>query len=319
MEGPRTRHEVVYSKDFTRSYFKTEESSFEPPDFIGDEAMEDFFSHRREDSVSANYAPSDYTREHYLYIQTTGHFYCASGYYCQRKGLASLLLIYTLSGKGHLQYLDMEYELTEGNCVLINCMEYHKYYAETNWEFVYIHFYGKEAPYYYQQYLGEKFYPFAIHPSFGMDTKVYRIMSLISKSPSHHELIVHEILTDILTEVILNARNETFVLPAHISEVQTYINQNIRSRITLDSIAGEVNLSKFYLSHEFKKYTNMTIQEYISNRRIVNAKQLLLNTDLSIAEIAESCGLQTTSYFIRLFKTSEGISPHQWRKKWKSL
>lgn len=319
MKKSLKKHELVYSKDFSHHYYRIEECFFTSSDFVGDDTMEDFFSHRSEDSVSATYSPSDYTLLHYFYVQTTGHFFCASGYYCERKGLASFLLIHTLSGIGHLIYQNHNYTLTEGNCILINCMEYHKYYTDTNWEFVYIHFDGKEAPFYYQQSLAGEFKPITHHPSFGLDTKVYRLMALITKSPFQHELIIHNILTDILTEVIINTRTETFILPKYISEVQNYINQNLHNRITLDLIANEINLSKFYLSHEFKRYTNITIQEYISSRRVANAKFLLLNSDYSISEIADCCGLQTTSYFIKLFKTNEGISPHQWRKKWNSL
>ena len=103
-----------------------------------------------------------------------------------------------------------------------------------------------------------------------------------------------------------------------ISIMQTvlmYINNNIENEISLDDICVHAHFNKYYLCHEFKKLTNMTIMQYVKERRLSIAKKKLINTNDTISDIAVSTGFKSFSYFSRFFKEQTGMTPYSFRKK----
>ena len=96
-----------------------------------------------------------------------------------------------------------------------------------------------------------------------------------------------------------------------------YIEENIRRQIYLKEVADYVHLNPSYFSVLFKEQTNMTFSEYVTRVRIQQAKQLLVTTNLPIAEIAEESGYQTAKYFNKIFKENEGVTPGTYRKSLK--
>ena len=82
---------------------------------------------------------------------------------------------------------------------------------------------------------------------------------------------------------------------------------------SLSKIAFEFNYSKEHLSRLFKLSTATTINSYISSIRVAKAKELLLLTDFTIAEISKMVGMEDDKYFYRLFKKHEKITPKEFR------
>ncbi|MBS4206976.1 response regulator [Bacillus sp. FJAT-50079] len=99
-----------------------------------------------------------------------------------------------------------------------------------------------------------------------------------------------------------------------IKEALTYINEHIKQQLNLSDVANYVHLNTSYFSVLFKEQMNMTFSEYITRRRLQNAKSLLINTNLSIEEISLRVGYQTSKYFNKLFKEYEGTTPSKYRK-----
>lgn len=93
-----------------------------------------------------------------------------------------------------------------------------------------------------------------------------------------------------------------------------YINLNISSELTIDMIAKEVFVSKYYLCRSFKKYLGISIMKYILNQRLTLAKDQLINSNNKCSDIAMSTGFSSFSYFCRVFREEEGISPTTYRK-----
>lgn len=92
-----------------------------------------------------------------------------------------------------------------------------------------------------------------------------------------------------------------------------YIEANLSQKLTLDSIAFEVGLSKYHFSREFKKVTGKTVIDYINMRRCETAKRLLINENYSVKETAEKCGFDSLSYFGETFKKHTGFSPSEFK------
>ena len=94
--------------------------------------------------------------------------------------------------------------------------------------------------------------------------------------------------------------------------VMDYIQSTYSQKISVEAIAAQLGLDRRYLSQHFKKHTNYTIQGYILNVRITEAKRHLL-LGYSIKETAHLCGFNDTANFSKLFAREEGLSPRDWK------
>ncbi|MER8447661.1 AraC family transcriptional regulator [Mesorhizobium sp. M1066] len=93
-----------------------------------------------------------------------------------------------------------------------------------------------------------------------------------------------------------------------------YIDANLAEPITLGDLAAVTGLSSMHFAAQFRISTGIRPHEYLLRRRIERARDLLLQHDLSIADIALSVGFQTQSHFTTVFKRFVGDAPHQWRR-----
>ena len=103
-----------------------------------------------------------------------------------------------------------------------------------------------------------------------------------------------------------------------IQEVLVYINNNYTQQLRTEQMAKKFGISVSYLSHEFQKFTNRSVYDYILYRRVMLARQMML-TDLSLNAIAYQCGFNDYSNFLRVFQRLMGTSPSQFRKLVKQL
>ena len=87
---------------------------------------------------------------------------------------------------------------------------------------------------------------------------------------------------------------------------------------TLDMMAKQYSVSISSLSHRFQAATGVSVMEYLQSCRMANAKQMLAETDYSIGQIVEKCGFSDNSNFSRAFKKRNGLSPSDFRKKYKA-
>lgn len=97
-------------------------------------------------------------------------------------------------------------------------------------------------------------------------------------------------------------------------QAMDYINDHYHEDIHLKPIAEHLSVNPSYLSREFKKNTGFTVMEFISFKRIWQAKELLLNTDTQVTEIAFQVGYNNVTHFHWTFKKMIGVSPNKYRK-----
>ena len=93
-----------------------------------------------------------------------------------------------------------------------------------------------------------------------------------------------------------------------------YINEHYAEPLTLDQIGQIVGLNPSYFSNIFRKESNCTFTEYLTEIRMKNARQLITDTDLEIIEIAEQTGFHDIKYFSRCFRKITGMTPSAYRK-----
>lgn len=102
-----------------------------------------------------------------------------------------------------------------------------------------------------------------------------------------------------------------------ISDVQKYIKENYASDITLIQLSELVHLNKNYLGNLFRKETGQSINEYIIEIRMAEAKELLLHTQLTAKTIAEKVGYEDERYFYKIFKKTTGYTAKDFVKNFK--
>lgn len=100
-----------------------------------------------------------------------------------------------------------------------------------------------------------------------------------------------------------------------VTVVQEYIEANYQaSWLSLEAVAGSMNVSSEHLSRTFKKITGQNFSDYLVKYRIQKAIALLMDDSISIKQISEDVGFSNTAYFRSCFKTHCGITPTQYRK-----
>lgn len=99
--------------------------------------------------------------------------------------------------------------------------------------------------------------------------------------------------------------------------IKSYVKNNLSKKITLSDLSWKLHYSTVTLTEHFKKEYDITIMEYVMKKRMEKASRLLINSELSIREVAEECGFGDNEYFSRCFKSYHGMSPITWRKKLK--
>lgn len=128
-----------------------------------------------------------------------------------------------------------------------------------------------------------------------------------------------EKLGNIMIEAIdeyLKCMNECSNKPSNpnVNSMMQYIQKNYMNELSLATIAESVCLSPSYAGKIFKKDTGMPIMTYVLETRIAMAKNFLVNPHYQIEEIADNVGFSDASYFTKVFKKFEGITPTQFRK-----
>jgi AraC-like DNA-binding protein len=128
------------------------------------------------------------------------------------------------------------------------------------------------------------------------------VIQLLSIFAQHLSMVSNQILVQ-----QLNAE------PPVITRAKDFIRQHQTEDLSLGQVAKAVNTSTFYFCKMFKKVTGLNFTDYLSRIRIENAKNLLLNPNLRISEIAYEVGFQSLTHFNRVFKRIVGQSPTEYR------
>jgi AraC-like DNA-binding protein len=122
--------------------------------------------------------------------------------------------------------------------------------------------------------------------------------------------IFAEHLSMVSNQIVLQEQNAE---PPVIARAKQFIAEHQTEELSLDQVAKSVHTSKFYFCKMFKKATGINFTDYLSRVRTERAKNLLLNRNLRISEIAYEVGFQSLTHFNRVFKRILGESPTDYR------
>lgn len=117
-------------------------------------------------------------------------------------------------------------------------------------------------------------------------------------------------LSMVSNQVVVQEENAE---PPVIVKAKHYIHEHQTNDLSLSEVAKAVNTSTFYFCKMFKKATGLNFTDYISRVRIEKAKNLLINPNLRVSEIAYEIGFQSLTHFNRVFRKMTGQSPTEYR------
>ena len=116
---------------------------------------------------------------------------------------------------------------------------------------------------------------------------------------------------------IAETKSESSLPLRMVENLDNYIRENYSEEISNTEIGAIFGYHPFYVSRMLKERKGMTLRQYIISYRLKQAKRLLELTDKSAAEIAEECGFTDASYFAKTFKSAFGITPKEYRNRFK--
>lgn len=266
--------------------------------------------------------PSQYAKEHYLYVQEVGTLQSLSPHISKRDNLSSFLFFIVTKGSGTLYYKGLEQTLQTGDCIFINCQEEyaHESSIEHPWELSWVHFYGQEMESFYKNYIDHNreqlFHPKDLSSFLNTLSALYDAQT---SQDSFTEITCHKYLTDLLFLLLtkpVQQDKETQPLNDKLNQIKNYLDEFYSQSISLEQLSSHFFISKFHLSREFKRIYGITIGNYLLTKRLSAAKTQLRFTNDQIDVISRACGFGDAGYFIKVFKKSEGMTPNQYRKKW---
>ena len=253
--------------------------------------------------------PSPIARSTFFYVQETGYLKLRESHRASRKNLDSYLVVLVLSGSGTLMYENKIFSLKQGSCFFIDCMtpSYHQSNPDDPWELIWVHFQGATTPEYYRFFSG-------------LSTPVFTPLAFVNtESNLSAEIASSRLIVDILSILLQEITTPKEISTPHktnLESIRNYLDEHYTEKFSLDELAEEFFISKYYLCREFKSLYGITLNHYVIAKRITLAKKLLRFSSYTLEEIALKCGFYDASYFNKQFKKSEGIGASDFRKKW---
>ena len=99
-------------------------------------------------------------------------------------------------------------------------------------------------------------------------------------------------------------------------QVKKFIEEHYTDRISLAHVAQALHYSPAHLTHVIRKATGRPVNAWIIERRLMAARERLLETDDSIVAVSEAVGFGNAAYFVRQFARANGLTPARWRQRY---
>ncbi len=136
-----------------------------------------------------------------------------------------------------------------------------------------------------------------------------------------NQLLLSTASTLLLTHLIQHYTNVQWRLPKVtgglapfvLRNILAYIEAHLAMPLTLADLAAEASLSEYHFARMFRQSMKMAPHQYVMQRRMVQAQQMVRHTTLPLTEIALACGFSSASHFSNRFRQVTGQSPSQLR------
>ncbi|MBQ6523912.1 MAG: helix-turn-helix transcriptional regulator [Atopobiaceae bacterium] len=251
------------------------------------------------------------------FCSEVGDFYARDKFSTARSNKNSFILFYTLGGEGTVSQGGQTVRLPKGHALLMDCRTPQSYGTspgQGHWYHLWAHIDGSGVELAGRTLGLPRLAPVAVPLSRlqpHMDVLFERLGSESVGNAMRTGLAVHALVT----EVVLAAQEAGPVAeddPVRLA--CAYVERHFAEKVTLDDLAREAAVSPSYLIRLFKRQLETTPHDYLLRYRISRAKELLAETTLTSAAIAERVGFTSESNFSYRFKQMTGQGPRAYRR-----
>ncbi|WP_314067920.1 AraC family transcriptional regulator [uncultured Vagococcus sp.] len=234
-------------------------------------------------------------------------------------------LIVCFSGVMEVKMANRTYQLAPNDCIFINSSVSHSTQGIVAGDFLVIQFplaYLKEVT------EGDYFEGFQFDFRPRRITEQLKTLFSLIKTHFFRESVYHHLLVKAKILEVLALLCEEWVLPIvsvaeiqsvkylkKLTEINDYISLHYRSNLLIKQVAKEFGYNPSYFSRLYKKSMGMTFSDYLNGLRLRSAYLQLINTDLTVLEIAVNNGFSSKSLY-NAFKKNYGLSPHHYRQRY---
>lgn len=255
--------------------------------------------------------------ENLPYIQAYRNISCSYPYYYASSELNSYCIIMTENGAATLTINDETKTLTKDNLALIDCRKLHRIeIKQSNWNYKVLFVTGNPIPFLMKSII-ENDNLIQLPQCTPIPGMIRKLIGQLDKT-MENSLHLSKLILDIMFEIILENNKSTKLqnqIPPYLLEIKNDFDVNYSKSFSLDNLEQEYHLSRYRICREFVKYFNESPIQYLNQKRLDMAKELLAETDKRINEIGQIVGFENTNHFIRLFKQKTGVTPLEFRRK----
>ena len=281
-------------------------------DLIRKQEISEF--HGLENEVS--FAPYRAVKNLPLRVSKFGITYPNPSYFIKREPAPCFIIEYIVSGHGYLEINDEKYRLSPGDAYIVHLGDFCTYYADP------------ADPYKkYWVNFGAEFFFTEMLKAYGLNARVFRAMDLSrffeqlfaleDSCPSNDELYIpaSKLIFGAIMDIAQHEEmGDASSGPDLAYKVRNLLYKSISTDISVDDIAKKFYRSKNDITRHFKKQYGTTPYSYLIDLRIDKAKNLLVNSKKTLAEIARNLSFSSEYHFSNTFKKRVGVSPSEFRR-----
>ncbi|MBQ7383436.1 MAG: helix-turn-helix domain-containing protein [Clostridia bacterium] len=247
----------------------------------------------------------------YLNCCTRAGWHSCNEKYRQKydKGASSILLIYTVSGKGVMEMNDTKYSLCQNSVILVPPRTQMKYYTEPktgSWEFYWLNLTGERILAIVSKLWQDNHY---FIRNISISVRLFENILKETYCETERSSFIGEIIDRILSEAIFNASQKKSTA----DHILSYISDHYTEHIDLNKISELFFISQNQTIRMISARTGYTPHEYLTRLRLNKACELLQFTDTPIMDIGRSVGYSNNSHFSAVFRRIYGMSPAEYR------
>lgn len=231
-------------------------------------------------------------------------------------------LFYVVKGRGQFLIENKVFEVKEDDLIIVNANVRHNESSKDMEPMEYIVLGVDDISILAQDKGRGEYYSLHNYSDYKSDVLFYlkTLLREVQSQSKYYELISKNLLEILLINIIRRTDIRLSVadnkeLVSNCKYVKEYIEDNFREDLCLEDLCQVSYMNKYYLVHAFKKYCGMTPIQYMIHLRLKMACDLLINSDYSIAHIANFIGMSSQSYFAQTFKKEFDMSPLMYRKR----
>ncbi len=266
------------------------------------------------------YTPSTFAKSSLLHLSEVGSLTALKAHTSQRSNLGGFLLLVVEKGAGSIEVAHKQYDVKAGDVAFIDCSEPYAHSTGADlWTIHWAHFDGPALLTVYRKFLMragksvfevpykklyidnlQELYKTAVGTSYVRDMRINTILSSLL------EMVMGDCWPD-----------KGGTSKEKVEDIRLFLENNYMYHVTLEELAQKFFMERTYLVHVFNRTIGISPIKYLTSIRIRKAKELLRFTDNRLADIAYKVGFSSEQYLSRVFKAVEGISPREYRRRWK--